>query len=117
MMGTQFEPNPRYSGEVSDFEEYLRYRLGELGDDHGDHSEYSVIFGVIDIDDLDVIEALEEQGLDIVNPGYFFATWSDQGVVSYYELKSAHDYAEAMRDVAAMKEDYQDFQNSVGVDA
>ena len=117
MMGTQFEPDPRYSGEVGDFETYLRYRLGELDDDHGDLSEYGLVFGVIDINDMDVMEALEEQGLDIVNPGYFFAQWNDQGVVNYYELKSAHDYVEAMRDVAIMKEDYQDFCDSVEVDA
>ena len=117
MMGTQFEPDPRYSGEVNDFEVYLRHRLGELcdmGDGmNGDHAEYGVVFGIIDIDDLDVLDALEEQGLDIGGPGHFFATWNDQGVVDYYELKSAHDYFEAMQDVEAMKQDYQDFQDSM----
>lgn len=117
MIGTQFRSSPRYSGELNDFETYLRYRLGELGDDHGDHSEYGVVFGIIDINDLDVLEALEEQGLDIVDPGYFFATWGDQGAVRYYELKSAHDYVDAMRDVEAMKRDYRDFCDSAEVDA
>ena len=98
-----------------DIEKYLRIRLAELDDEHGDHPEYGVVFGVIEIDFADVGTAALEHDLAI-DEGICKAAWYDNGVVAYEELVTAQDYADALRWLQFMKDDYHEFCNMIDAD-